>query len=139
MTGSTSTSATTAITRTATTTGGATATTARATTASEPTETAVPVTVARGTAEQFLDAVVAKGDVSSLVSPALRSQAGSDPNKLLGITGPIRMFTIDSEKPDADGNGAIVHVTITTAAGTTGRDFRMKKSNGTWLVDNITT
>lgn len=105
----------------------------------EPTETPVPITFARGTAEQFLDAVVAKGDISALVSPALRSQAGSDSNKLLGIMGPIRMFTIDSEKVDADGNGAIVHVTITTAMGAVGRDFRMKKSNGTWLVDNITT
>jgi len=144
-TGSTTASAATATTRTATTAGSATTTTtARTTTTTttavtEPTETVVPVTFARGTAEQFLDAVVAKGDISPLVSPALRSQAGSDSNKLLGIMGPIRMFTIDSEKVDADGNGAIVHVTITTAMGATGRDFRMKKSNGTWLVDNITT
>jgi len=125
-------------TRPATTPGGATATTTRgSTTASEPTDTPVPTTFARGTAEQFLNAVTKKGDLTGFLTPALHAQTGNDGYKLLNIPGTITKWEVISEKADADGNGAVVHVTVTTAMGAVGHDLHMKKSGMIWVVDSV--
>ena len=44
---------------------------------------------------------------------------------------------MDSEQPDADGNGAVVRATLTTATGTVKRGFVMRRQGTTWQVDNI--
>ncbi len=106
-------------------------------TAGPPTTTPVPVTEARGTVEQFLRSVLGKGDVSGYLTPAFKSQASGDGYKLLNIQPPVQEFTVDSEQPDADGNGATVRATITTASGVVKRGFVMRKQGSSWLVDNI--
>jgi len=102
-----------------------------------PTTTPVPTNEARGATEQFLRTVLAKGDISGDLTPALKSQTGSDGYKLLNIQPPVKSFTIDSEQRDADGNSATVQATITTATGVVTRTFVMRKQGNTWLVDNV--
>jgi len=111
--------------------------TASAITSGSPTTTSVPSTEARGSTEQFLRTVLAKGDVSGYLTPALKSQTGSDGYKLLNIQPPVQQFTIDNEQRDADGNGATVQATITTASGVAKRTFVMRKQGNIWLVDNV--
>lgn len=106
-------------------------------TAGPPTTTPVPTTEARGTVEQFLRTVLGKGDITGYLTPAFKSQAGSDGYKLLNIQPPVQEFTVDSEQRDADGNGAVVRATITTAAGIAKRGFVLRKQGSAWLVDNI--
>ncbi|MGI8856076.1 MAG: hypothetical protein ACR2JW_10010 [Thermomicrobiales bacterium] len=119
------------------TTTAATSGSATTGTAGPPTTTPVPVTEARGTVEQFLRTVLGKGDVSGYLTPAFKSQASGDGYKLLNIQPPVQEFTVDSEQPDADGNGATVRATITTASGVVKRGFVMRKQGSSWLVDNI--
>jgi len=102
-----------------------------------PTTTPVPTNEARGATEQFLRTVLAKGDISGDLTPALKSQTGSDGYKLLNIQPPVKSFTIDSQQRDADGNGATVQATITTATGVVTRTFVMRKQGNVWLVDNV--
>jgi hypothetical protein len=102
-----------------------------------PTTTPVPTTAPRGAAEQFLRATLAKGDISGYLTPALKSQAGTDGYKLLNIQPPVQEFTVDSEQRDADDNGATVRVTITTASGVAKRSFVMRKQGTDWLIDNV--
>ena len=106
-------------------------------TAGPPTTTPVPATVARGTVEQFLRTVLGKGDISGYLTPAFRSQTSGDGYKLLNIQPPVQEFTVDSEQQEADGNGATVRATITTASGVAKRGFVMRKQGSIWLVDNI--
>jgi hypothetical protein len=106
-------------------------------TAGPPTTTPVPTTEARGTVEQFLRTVLGKGDISGYLTPAFKSQASGDGYKLLNIQPPVQEFTVDSEQRDADGNGATVRATITTASGVAKRGFVMRRQGSTWLVDNI--
>lgn len=110
---------------------------AAAGTAGPPTTTPVPATEARGSVEQFLRAVLGKGDISGYLTPAFKSQAGGDGYKLLDIQPPVQEFTVDSEQRDADGNGATVRATITTASGVAKRGFVMRKQGSTWLIDNV--
>lgn len=110
---------------------------ATAGTAGPPTTTPVPVTEARGTVEQFLRTVLGKGDIAGYLTPAFKSQAGGDGYKLLGIQPPVQEFTVDSEQRDADGNGATVRTTITTASGVAKRGFIMRKQGSAWLIDNV--
>jgi DNA polymerase III gamma/tau subunit len=105
--------------------------------AGTPTTTPVPASEARGATEQFLRTVLAKGDISGYLTPALQSQVGNDGYKLLNVQPPVQAFTIDSEQRDADGNGATVSATITTASGVAKRTFVMRKQGTTWLVDNV--
>ncbi|GEM_PF-3612769 len=105
--------------------------------AGTPTTTPVPTSEARGVTEQFLRTVLAKGDISGYLTPSLKSQAGNDGYALLTIQPPVREFTIDSEQRDADGNGATVGATITTASGVAKRTFVLRKQGGTWLIDSI--
>ncbi|MDQ6832943.1 MAG: hypothetical protein M3008_06055, partial [Chloroflexota bacterium] len=102
-----------------------------------PTTTPVSASEARGTTEQFLRTVLAKGDVSGYITAALKSQTGSDGYKLLNIQPPVHSFTIDNEQHDADGNGATVQATITTASGVSKRTIVLHKQGNTWLVDNV--
>lgn len=106
-------------------------------TAGPPTTTPVPATEARGTVEQFLRTVLGKGDIANYLTPAFKSQAGGDGYKLLNIQPPVQEFTVDSEQPEPDGNGATVRATITTASGVAKRGFVMRKQGSTWLIDNI--
>ena len=106
-------------------------------TAGPPTTTPVPATEARGTVEQFLRTVLGKGNITAYLTPAFKSQASGDGYTLLNVQPPIQEFTVDSEQPDADGNGAVVRTTITTAAGTVKRGFVMRRQGTTWQVDNI--
>jgi len=130
---STAVTAATAVTTRPTTTPGST--TAAAT--REPAETPVPTTFARGTAEQFLNAVTKKSDLTGFLTPALHAQTGNDGYKLLNIPGTITLWEVKSETSDADGNGAVVHTTVTTAMGTVNHDLHMKKSGMVWLVDSV--
>ena len=102
-----------------------------------PTTTPVSASEARGATEQFLRTVLAKGDISGYLTPALKSQTGSDGYKLLNIQPPVQAFIIDSEQRDTDGNSATVQATITTASGVVKRTFVMHKQGNTWLVDNV--
>jgi hypothetical protein len=89
--------------------------------------------------KEFYDAVLAKCNIAAFLTPQLRATTNGDGYAILNAQPPMRFFSVDSQDMAADGSGATVGSTLSTASGTTKPQFAMTRQASTWLIARIST